>query len=534
MEARISTVTSAPASILRKAEARARQYVLMPSSVPFYPQWKSTAFGSNFCLHYDHRLHVSVCDGAVLLGSIYDLELDTMAVDAILSDVARYIPNEMELYERLSHLAGRWTFFRARQGNVKIVSDATGLLPVFYIDSQHAPLVSCNPELIAELANAPVSNAGRKRMTEPSYRSDAPTELPLSGARGHDNWWPGELTPYRGIRHLLPNHCLELPSRRVSRFWPSRSVNKISEHSAASEASRQLNLIVQGVSKSRGKVLMPLSAGLDTRALLATSKSVVNRLSHFVFSPAVHKSGNSFVEDRMIARKISQKHGFPVTELEYSNVLDDEFGSRLKSNVSFLTASHTIGFEMQAVTRAFGSDATLLNGNVSEIARNYYGFFPKSLVNESYLTCATDIDLSPLTCSEFRRWLPAARSASDLGQIELSDLLYWEFRMGCWYAYAQLQIGAFFEIFTPFNCRKLLEVLLSAPKKSRSGVVAPLYRNIILQCWPQLLQTPINPSKSGSYRVRAAAFIRGYDRLNFGAKSIWYGYKRRSRRFRQM
>jgi hypothetical protein len=529
MNERTEAAVTASAMDSRKAQARARQYVLMSGSKPVYPTWDRVTFGANLVLHHDPRLHVAVRSGAALVGSFYDLALGTMDAEAILADVVRAMSDEERLYDRLSFLAGRWTFFWRSSDEVKIVSGAAGLLPVFYLDSSDAPIVSCNPELIAELAGAPISADGERRMAEPSYRTDQPTEMAAAEERGADNWWPGELTPYRSVRHLLPNHCLELYSRRIERFWPMRPLRRQSAKAAAAQAGQMLSAILEGVSRDRRKVLMPVTAGLDSRALLALSRSAAQRYACFVYAPAKHKTRDLYVEDRVVAGNLARRQGLRLTELRYAKKLDDEFADRLAANMSFITASHTIGFEAQAITRAFGTDVTLLNGNVSEIARNYFGFMPRSLVDERYLTCAIDLELSPLTRAELARWLPEARKACARGRIELSDLFYWEFRMGCWQAYVQVQLGGMLDIFTPYNCRKLIETLLSAPKGARSGVVAPLYREMIAQSWPELLDVPINPSKSRSYRVRAGAFIRRHPLLNFAAKASWYGYKQRRR-----
>jgi hypothetical protein len=517
--------TAASGGAPRKALARARQYVLTRSAEPVYPQWRRVALGSGYVLHHDPRLEIAARDGAALVGSIYDLRRDGMDAGVILDDIRPLVSDEARLFERLSHLAGRWTFFWRSGAALKIVADATGLLPVFYSDDRDAPFAGCNPELVAELAGAPISEAGRARMAEMSYRADAPTEL-ASHDRSPDNWWPGELTPYRGIRHLLPNHVLELPSRRVRRFWPARPIARRPLREAAAEASRLLSAIVAGVSAGRGRVLMPVTAGLDTRTLLAAARPVAARLSCFVYAPAVHRRDDPYVEDRVTARCLAQRLGLPLAELEYPNVLDDDFAAHLVDNMSFITASHTIAFEAQAITHAFGADVTLLNGNVSEIARNFYGFVPDRLVDEDYLTCAMDVDRSPLTRAEMKRWLPSARAACKAGDIELTDLLYWEFRMGCWQAYVQLQLGALFDIFTPYNCRRLLETMLGAPNGARSGMVAPLYRGIIARAWPELLDVPVNPSKARSWRVRAGAFVRRHHLLNFGAKTVWYRCRR--------
>jgi hypothetical protein len=60
----------APESVPRKAQARARQYVLTSGSQRTYPTWHSVALDGDLILHHDPRLHAAAQDGAALIGSV--------------------------------------------------------------------------------------------------------------------------------------------------------------------------------------------------------------------------------------------------------------------------------------------------------------------------------------------------------------------------------------------------------------------------------------------------------------------------------
>ena len=65
--------------------------------------------------------------------------------------------------------------------------------------------------------------------------------------------------------------------------------------------------------------------------------------------------------------------------------------------------------------------------------------------------------------------------------------------MGSWQAMSQLEFDIVQEEYTPFNCRKLLGILLSAEMKYRQPPGYKLFRQIIFNLWPDLLKESINP-----------------------------------------
>ena len=87
--------------------------------------------------------------------------------------------------------------------------------------------------------------------------------------------------------------------------------------------------------------------------------------------------------------------------------------------------------------------------------------------------------------------------------VNILDLFYWEHRMGSWQAQSQLKWDIAQESFTPFNHRKLIEIMLSVDSKFRQEPEYIFFKKIIQNLWPVLLKEPINPDKTFKESVKA-------------------------------
>jgi hypothetical protein len=68
----------------------------------------------------------------------------------------------------------------------------------------------------------------------------------------------------------------------------------------------------------------------------------------------------------------------------------------------------------------------------------------------------------------------------------------------------QLQFDiAWREIFTPYNCRDVLEAFLAVDEKERIPPRYTLYKNIIARAWPELLDEPFNPHEPVSSGLKS-------------------------------
>lgn len=88
-------------------------------------------------------------------------------------------------------------------------------------------------------------------------------------------------------------------------------------------------------------------------------------------------------------------------------------------------------------------------------------------------------------------------------------MFYWEHRMGSWYAQSQLEWDIVQEVFTPFNSRELLDLMLSIDQSKRKKINPLLYIDAIKHLWKEVLSIPINPlSFKGKIRVLIADIFR--------------------------
>jgi hypothetical protein len=151
--------------------------------------------------------------------------------------------------------------------------------------------------------------------------------------------------------------------------------------------------------------------------------------------------------------------------------------------------------DAQAIFEYYNQRKVAVVGSASEVARCFYRL-PRNEEQEitprglSLLTAMGD---NPFPIKFFGTWL------SGLGEIynfNILDLLYWEQRAGNWLAMCQLEFGmAWQDIFSPYNCRSLLIDMLSVDEEYRRPPKYRLYKELILNLWPEVLCEPINPHK---------------------------------------
>ncbi len=127
------------------------------------------------------------------------------------------------------------------------------------------------------------------------------TELASSVNFALDRRFGFELTPHRGVSRLLPNHYLDLNNWTQHRYWPLAPIEPAPDGEAAIEAFRWL---AEGVLSSLPKDRvwrMPLTAGRDSRMVLAALRPYADRIKAFTFA------GERFVDpiDATFAKKIA-------------------------------------------------------------------------------------------------------------------------------------------------------------------------------------------------------------------------------------
>jgi hypothetical protein len=90
-------------------------------------------------------------------------------------------------------------------------------------------------------------------------------------------------TPVRGAANLLPNHVLELRTWRARRHWPSEMFEEDSVEAGLRRVGETLEATMTALA-AREAPHVSLTAGIDTRALLACSRDIRDRLRFFTLA----------------------------------------------------------------------------------------------------------------------------------------------------------------------------------------------------------------------------------------------------------
>lgn len=312
----------------------------------------------------------------------------------------------------------------------------------------------------------------------------------------HDYWWPGDSSPYSEIKHLLPNHYLDLTTREVIRYWPSVPLKPMAVSEAVKEGQALLQNLMKGAA-NRFALKVGITAGWDSRLLLAATKGIKHEVSYYTL---LYWNMTKNHPDVSIPADLLGKIGLTHQIISCPSQMSTQFKSIYMNNVT--TAHPAWGPIAEGFLGHFPPQTVAVKANGGEVIRSYYELAFFEPLNGGSLAKLTQMGGNTFAIRSYNRWLSTAKAAAEANNLNPLDLFYWENRMGNWQAMSQLEWDIAQETFTPFNCRRLLELFLSTPKRYRKGPDYELFVRLISALWPELLQWPINPESS---RTKAMA-----------------------------
>ena len=326
--------------------------------------------------------------------------------------------------------------------------------------------------------------------------------------------WPAASTPYREVAHLLSNHYLDLETRKAIRFWPTKPRESMEFEAAVAEAGRILRLSMQAIT-ARGAAAFAITAGRDSRTLLAASRAVADRL--WVYT-AIHTELNLGSPDLRISAALCQAAGVTQHLVHCPQAMSKPFKSVFMNNDD--PAHRVWGSICEGLLAGYPADTIAVRGNVSEAARCVFyptGIHPSNLQGLD-LARRCKMPPSEYVRRHFDAWLADAASSVQLG-YKVLDLFFLEHRMPKWLAVSQTQYDIVHDTFSPYSNRRLLLAMLAIPPALRIKPQSTLYRELIRTMWPELLPFPFNPPDPFGARMRHKA------RKTRGQIGAWFGWR---------
>jgi hypothetical protein len=475
----MSTTTADDSRLLYRS-----QFILGPRFVDTFASWQR--FTIRGPLHLTVHPDLNVCcvthkaKTILLLGFILDPENPHASDREILNAFMPHLGSSTEFFMQTARFGGRWVLIVYDGSTVVLFHDAAGLRQVFYTDVGSTQQLWCasQPATLAEILGLHVDGDAQDFITSPEIQ------------RNREYWWPGDSSLYKEVKHLLPNHSLDLETGHCCRYWPNRNLPRLSLDTVVETCSSMLRGLVAGA-VNRFNLVVSLTAGLDSRLVLAACHGIQDQLSYMTLKQ-IHNSINNETDIIIAAsllRRLRLRH-----DLVVSVPKDDDLFLRIfNQNV---TMAHEIwSHDALAIFDFYHYSKVTITGSVSEAARFYYRLPPhmKQKLSGEHLALLTRMGSHPFAVNHFNKWL---EGIGEIYNVDILDLFYWEQRAGNWLAMCQLEFDiAWKDIFTPYNCRRLLMGMLSADEIYRRPPQYELYKKMISTLWPEVLVEPINPHR---------------------------------------
>jgi hypothetical protein len=465
-----------------------RQFVLGPSYVENFPSWKRISIGDSLCItaHPELNTHQSVQGNKsiTLLGYILDAERpeydDSSILEHLLTRLAA-ADGFSGVLRGSETLGGRWILIIDDGQTIRLFSDPMGLRQVHYTNHLHSGAMWCStqPGLMADVLKLRVDEAAKTGYVDtPVY------------AKWTERLWPGDSSPYKEISHLLPNHYLDLGKRECRRFWPNRDLPRLSVEEAALIGSKILAALVNGAAR-RFELGMALSAGWDSRVLLAASRECCKRMFFYTYA---HGSDSP---DAIIARRLLRKLGFKCHLIRYPKKMDAAFERIYNRNVA--VPHEYWGRTSQALYQKYPGNRVCITGNAAEITRVRFRLSAaekltgRNLARFMSFEYAKEMQENSFVVDAWEKWIQDLNNTYNVHPL---DIFYWEHWGGNFAAMDQNEWEIVHETLTPFNCRKYLQTMLSIDETYREHDDPIHYRLMIRNLWPEVLTLPVNPAVS--------------------------------------
>lgn len=456
-------------------ELFARGYVLSDSNQIRAPgHWLSTTF-RDLHVRHDPRLAANRAEARgtelLCLGIIFDVRHPHRAPAECVADLAVALSeSEQGFLSELAFMNGRHVLVYARNGPCSLVTDATGMKSAYYYRREKT-VISSHPELVA--------NNGKFAESRPKMK------LKFG--------YPGIDSHVTHCRLLTPNTKLDLSTFRVERFWPLRKLDEIPIDTAVERAHAALSGGLDHAFRFH-EPIVSVTAGLDSRTTISLLKDD-QKPELFTYYRADDVDTDRLDAD--FSHQFAQESGrkVEIVAMRKWETSPDAFEAIQSRNAIFRHIRKLAWIYYQK--HATNPKALHVRSNISEVGREFW--------KGKKFPVRSGIDLARIYLYGQREYLASyvfdvidrfdefdrvTGLTGCAGLVDVKSLFYWEFRMASWHAGVVVESDPAFETISLFNCRHLLETLLSVPQEARRDSI--VLRRLIARANPRLAEIDVN------------------------------------------
>lgn len=452
-----------------------RQFLLAKAPVTGLSDWKCLQI-DKYYLYTHPDLEVTVkkqpSNLVLMIGYIFNPARPEMTNKDIVSDIISRVDNFIDLLSVIKPYAGRYAIVYRDKNIFAMLHDPLGLREIYYCTQPNKVICGSQPNLI-ETFSEPKLGITKDKSILHFYEHD----MKLVRNR---RLWVGEDTYYFNVKHLMPNHYLDIRSLTAKRYWPKRKLERMDLETAVKLSCDYLKGVMKAVT-SRYKVMMAVTSGFDSRSLLAASKDIHDQIYYFINKepPLNDKSA-----DIRIPRSIFTRLNIPFHVHDVNGSVDEEFKDVFLNN-TFMSTELILPTIYNVYYKNHQDKMNLLG--VGEIGREYYGEAPSDLDGYYLARCLKYKD-SRYATSQCEKWLREVRGLVEEYNVDIMRLLLWEMLLGNWGVVGNSESDIAIEEFDPYDSHYIYEIMLSVDRTQ-----GDLFEAMFKEMWPELLDFSFNP-----------------------------------------
>lgn len=499
-----------------------RQYFFGARYIQNFPNWNKVQVNDQYFLTIHPDLEFATAKKnnieLFLFGFFFDPNNPNFTNLEILNNILLHNTSLKDIIKATYTLAGRWALIYSNDKNKIVFNDPAGLRQIFYCVHEDSVWCAAQPHILAKELNCDLDD-------DPNIQEYINSNIYLIWERS----WIGDGTPFKNIFHLLPNHYLDLNNGKITRYWPDEQFVELSLDEAAVK-SKELLMNIFKAAVNRYEIAQAVTAGWDTRLLLAISKEYRDKIYYYV------QKFDSLTEDSpdiKIPRELLSILGLDLHVID-AKTYDSNFDKIYQKNVYSLQADEK-KYQHFNYFQSF-QNKLIISGNISPIIKN--NIPPKiDEITASNLARLLERQNQKYAIKQIDNWLNSTLSSSNKYNYNIIKLFYWENHYANWGAMFNAELDIATEEFAPLNCRNLINILLSTDDKYRDHDHVVIYQRIMELSWPEVLQLPINPEDKSIFKIAiekskkyiityGVAFAKKIGQYEFIKKLYWKRFTR--------
>lgn len=361
-----------------------------------------------------------------------------------------------------------------------VQGDATCSIPVFY-QTENSFTCTSNPHYLAKHYD---------------YHPD-PMLQHIRKSGDISQAMPFDITQYREIKQLLPNHYLSANEKKAVRFVNCTQKQPKLKGEKATELATPLIQTLSTFYQQSFSIRCPITAGRDSRVVLAfLTNHGADVRCYTIRHPEHHEDSQDIVIPKLLC---AENH------IPYEQIHDIAITEDLKRNMDQLLGKNQYSLRTlriaQTIHERYENEAIINGDIIGQVGKcSLHRDIPLSFATSSYFRCKLH-NYSDEAKKQLGLWMKEIKDSGEC--VNVFDLFSIENRMGRWAAQENLIYNVIGQIYLNiFNSRSIIYLWTAVSRKERKK--SGIHISLLKKKKPELLDIPFETDKNMIIRLSKA------------------------------